>query len=360
MACPPASKNLQAIARATGVSAMTVSRVLRNFPRVAPDTRRRVLQATKKLGYSPDPHMARLMARVRSHRHHRAEAVIAVVRDNHAGDDLLDPAYHYAPLQDISAQAERYGYRAEEFRLDRRKMSPSRLRQILEARGIEGIIMSPQSSRSIGREINYAGFAAVTLGYGLQSPALHRASTNMNHGILQATEELTARGYRRIGLAITEWINARSDCTYTGAMFNYQHEIPACNRVPILLFPKNNIAEDENHFRKWFRAYRPDVIISFDSYVPEWLVRLSLRIPEDLGLVVHDWISRCGDFAGIDHRRPQVVAAAVDQLATQLINNERGVPEVARQVLIEPAWIEGPSIRPRPSPATRQRGPMLS
>ncbi|MCW5549276.1 MAG: LacI family DNA-binding transcriptional regulator [Opitutaceae bacterium] len=339
--------SLHAVAAACGVSAMTVSRVLRNQSCVSPETRRRVLGAAQKMGYAPDPYMCRLMARVRSHRHRRAEAVIAVVRDNHQGDDLLSPAYHYTPLRDINEQAARYGYRAEEFRLDRAKMSPARLRQILEARGIEGVIVSPQSSRSIGREINYAGLAAVTLGYGLPQPALHRASTNMTRGIFQATHELTARGYRRIGLAVTGWIDARSDHTYTGAMLNYQRQAAPRDRVPLLLFPKNNIAEDKKYFCDWYRRHKPEAIISFDSYVPDWLRDLHVRIPEDCGLVIHDWSGPCPNFAGIDHRRPQVVAAAVDLLATQLLNNERGVPAVARQVLTEPAWVDGPSIRPR-------------
>lgn len=337
--------SLRAVAAACGVSTMTVSRVLRSHPHVGADTRRKVQAAARRLGYAPDPYLCRLMERVRSHRHRRAAAVIAVIRDNHCGDDLLDPAYHYAPLGDISAQAARYGYRAEEFRLDRTKMTPSRLRQILVARGIEGVIVSPQSSRSIGREMDYTGLAAVTLGYGLTEPPLHRASTNMTRGILQATRLLATRGYRRIGLAVTEWIDARSDHTYTGAMLNYQREIPARDRVPLLLFPKNNIAEDGDSFRAWFRRHRPDVVISFEHYVPEWLTKgLALRVPEDVGFVAHDWDERCRGFAGIDHQRPQVIAAAVDLLAAQLLRNERGVPPVARQVLIEPLWIDGPSL----------------
>ncbi|HRJ46051.1 MAG TPA: LacI family DNA-binding transcriptional regulator [Opitutaceae bacterium] len=340
--------SLHAVASKCSVSAMTVSRVLRNQSCVSPETRKRVLKAAKKMGYAPDPYMNRLMARVRSNRHRRAEAVIAVVRDNHQGDDLLDAAYHYAPLKDIDVHASRYGYRAEEFCLDRAKMSPTRLRQILEARGIEGVIISPQSSQSVGREMDYAGLAAVTLGYGLTEPSLHRASTNMTRGILQATRELAARGYRRIGLAVTEWIDARSDHTYTGAMLNYQRQIPPRDRVPLLLFPKNNIAKEEHIFRAWFRRYRPDVILSFERYVPEWLCSgLGLRIPETIGLVVHDWDLRCTGFAGIDHQRSHVVAAAVDMLAAQLLHNERGVPAVARQVLIEPSWVAGSSIRPR-------------
>jgi LacI family transcriptional regulator len=358
MAKSPAPKNLQAIARIANVSSMTVSRVLRNFPRVAPDTRRRVLQAARKLGYTPDPHMARLMARVRSYRRRRAEAVMALVRDDNPGDELLDHAYQYVALHDISSRAERHGYRAEEFLLDRTRMSAARLAQILEARGIEGLIISPQSSRSIGMELDYSRFSAVTLGYGLQHPALHRASTNMTRGILQATSELAARGYRRIGLAVTQWVDARSDHTYSGAMLTYQQQIAPRDRVPLLLFPENNVAHEFEIFRTWFKRHRPDAIISFDSYVPDWLTqKLHLSIPDQIGVVVHDWIERHRNFAGIHHRRAHVAAAAVDMLATQLMQNEHGVPDIPRQILIPPAWVDGPSVRPRrPGSGTGQHG----
>jgi len=80
--------------------------------------------------------------------------------------------------------------------------------------------------------------------------------------------------------------------------------------------------------------------------VPDWITKkLKLKIPEDVGLVVHDWVERHTGFAGINHRRPHVAAAAVDLLATQLMHNERGIPEVPRQILIPPAWIDGGSIR---------------
>jgi LacI family transcriptional regulator len=327
---------------------MTVSRVLRNFPRVAADTRRRVLQAAKKLGYSPDPHMTRLMARVRSYRRRAAEAVIAVVRDDIPGDELLDHAYQYVALHDIGARAERHGYRAEEFLLDRNRMSAARLAQILETRGIEGLIISPQSSHSIGMELDYSRFAAVTLGYGLPQPALHRVSTNMTRGILQATAELTTRGYRRIGLAVTQWVDARSDHTYSGAMLTYQQQIAVRDRVPLLLFPENNLAHEFDIFRTWFKRHRPDAIISFDSYVPDWLTKkLRVNFPGQVGVVVHDWVERHRNFAGIHHHRSHVAAAAVDMLATQLMQNEHGVPDIPRQILIPPMWVDGPSIRPR-------------
>jgi LacI family transcriptional regulator len=91
--------------------------------------------------------------------------------------------------------------------------------------------------------------------------------------------------------------------------------------------------------------HRPDALITFDMQIPDWLQQLGLRVPNDVGFVVHDWTVKMPGMAGIDHRRDHVAAAAVDLVATQLTHHERGVPEVPRQILIPPAWVEGPSIR---------------
>uniref|UniRef100_UPI00404812E8 hypothetical protein n=1 Tax=Rheinheimera sp. TaxID=1869214 RepID=UPI00404812E8 len=161
------------------------------------------------------------------------------------------------------------------------------------------------------------------------------------------TEELGRRGYRRIGIAVTQWIDARADHTYSGAFLHYQQHIPARNRVPLLLFPKNNLAQGAQTFCAWMKKYQPDAIISFHAYVPEWITeRMQMRIPDDVGLVVHDWNERLKGFAGINHRRAYVAAAAVDLVATQLMQNEFGIPEVPKQILVPPAWIDGASIRP--------------
>ena len=138
----------------------------------------------------------------------------------------------------------------------------------------------------------------------------------------------------------------RSNHTYMGAMLTYQQQVAPRDRVPVLLFPENDLANEYEIFRTWFKRHQPDVVISFDSYIPEWLTGgLKLRIPEHVGLVVHDWTERMSAFAGIHHRRAHVAAAAVDLVATQLMHNEHGIPEVPRKILIPPAWIEGPSIR---------------
>lgn len=341
----PKNASLSDVAAAAKVSAMTVSRVLRNSPHVSEATRARVMRVTKQLGYQPNPQVARLMSIVRDAKRQKVRAVIGVVRDDILEDELHDPAYQYVSNRDIRQRAEQHGYAIEEFFVGRDGITPARLNGILYARGIEGLIVSPQSSRVIGKELDFSPFAAATFGYGLRVPALHRASTNMTDGILHAAAELMRRGYKRIGLAVTRFIDARSDHTYSGGMLHFQQQIPARQRVPLLLLP-DKLAQGAAEFCTWMRRCKPDVLITLDAHVPDWITkRMRLRIPEDVGLVVHDWTERMPNFAGIDHRRAHVAAAAVDLVATQLMHNEHGIPEVPRQILIPPRWVEGPSVR---------------
>ncbi len=80
---------LQDVARAAGVSPITVSRALRGEPTVAPDLVERSLEAAKKLGYVPDP-AARALASSRSSH----VAVLIPLLSNQLFVDLLEGVQH--------------------------------------------------------------------------------------------------------------------------------------------------------------------------------------------------------------------------------------------------------------------------
>ncbi|MET0262103.1 MAG: LacI family DNA-binding transcriptional regulator, partial [Rariglobus sp.] len=231
-----AQSSVHEVAEACGVSAMTVSRVFRNSPNVSAETRARVMAAAERLGYRPDPQVARLMELVRGHRAKKVRATLALIRDESADRSPHETGCNYVRLDDVKKRAAQYGYEVEEFDPVRAGISPKRLRKILETRGIRGVLVSVGSAESFGARFDYTGFAAATFGFGLTNPPLHRAGTNMTQGILSAVARLEARGYRRIGLAVSPWIEARSGHTYSGAWLHYQQSVPARRRVPLLLF----------------------------------------------------------------------------------------------------------------------------
>lgn len=336
---------LKDIARATGVSLMTVSRVLRGAPKVSEETRAVVLKEARRLRYEPDPHLMRLMQVVRSQKQQRVRAVIAVIREHVPQDGLLGPSYQYVPVEDIRRRAHGHGYAVEEFYLGKDGLTPKKLQKILHARGIEGVIVSPQSTSLPCSRVDYSPFAAVMFGNAMSTPALHMCAGNMTLGITMAAEQLAARGYKRIGVAVTKWIVNRSQFGYSGGLFHWQQGLAEGDRVPLLLFPSNDISQGFDAFSKWIGEHKPDALITFDTHVPLWLKRLGLRYPEDIGFVVHDWTPNMADFAGIYQQRDQLAAAAVDLIVTQLSQHEHGVPAVPRQIMIPPRWVDGPSVR---------------
>jgi LacI family transcriptional regulator len=342
---PERPPTLHDVARALGISTMTVSRALRGAPKVARSTRERVLAAAQRLGYSPDPDLARLMRAVRSRKTRGIHATIAVIREYVPQDGLLGASYQYVPIEDIRRRARGYGYEVEEFFLGKDGLTPARLQEVLYARGTEAVIVSPQSMQLPCSQMDYSPFAAVTFGNAMQKPALHMCAGNMTVGIQNAAEQLAARGYCRIGVAVTQWIVTRSQFGYSGGLFHWQHHLPAKNRVPLMLFPSNDISRGRDAFVRWMEKYSPDAVITFDTHVPGWLRDRGLRFPEDIGFVVHDWTPKMRAFAGIYQRREHLADAAVDIVVAQLSLHERGVPKVPRHIMIPPLWVDGPSVR---------------
>lgn len=342
---PRSQATLQDVARAAGVSMMTVSRALRDAPKVAPSTKKKVQAVARSLAYQPDPHLSRMMQMVRGRKRVRFRAVMAVLREHVPQDDLLSASYQYVPIDEIRRRAHTYGYEVEEFWLGRDGLTPKRLQRILHARGIEGVLVSPQSARLPCSELDYSPFASVMFGHVMRQPELHLCAGNMNLGIQMAASHLRARGYHRPGVVITRWIDDRSENGYSGGWFHSQQSLPPKEQVPMLMLPHNNISRGFASFSKWMKVHRPDVVISFDTHVPGWLNRLGLRTPKDIGFVAHDWTPKMTDYAGIYQRRDHLAAAAVDLVVTQLSQHERGVPAVPRQLMIPPEWVEGPSVR---------------
>lgn len=105
----------------------------------------------------------------------------------------------------------------EEFWLGRDDLTPKKARRILRAHGIETVIVSPQSEQLPCSQFDYSGFAVATFGFAMKDPALHTAGTNVQLGFQTAAAELMTRGYRRIGVALTEWIDNRTQNGWRGS-----------------------------------------------------------------------------------------------------------------------------------------------
>lgn len=321
---------------------MTVSRVLRNSPRVSEETRRRVQEAIRLTGYNPDPLVAQLMKRVRQQRHSGERETIAFIYDHPIEDSDL---HNYVLLEYVRERAAGHGYRVEPFHLGNKGLGLTRLQNILKVRGIHGALLSVGANASLSSRLDYSSLASVTFGFGLSEPSLHRASTNITEGLLDIFQTLQLRGYRRIGIAITPWIDFRAGHTYSGALLHYQQSLPPAQRVPMLMIADGAPKKGFGDFSRWIKKHRPDVLISMQQPTLQWLSQLNLQIPENIGFITHDWLPSMQSTAGMDHRRSEVTSAAIDLLAAHLYHYEYGIPKIPRQVLIPPAFVDGDTLK---------------
>ncbi len=333
---------MQQIAEAAGVSRMAVSLALRNSPKISAETSRRIHAIAAELGYRPNPLVSALMTQLRHSRETRRTSTVAYVTTDDTEDGWKRPGPFSAFFEGAQRRAGQLGYSLERWWLRQPGVSQARFCEILLHRDIHGILVAPLPPGGLAPELEWPGFAAATIGYSLTRPDLHRASNAQYTTIITALRELSALGYRRIGMAMRAETDARVEHRWSAGMLVYQQTVPPECRVPLLLAAGNF----ESAFSAWYSEQQPEVVLTHEPQVIELLEARGLRVPEDAGFAYlaltaerhHQW-------AGMDQNSEVVGAAAFDLVDAQLRRNERGVPEVAKTLLVPGYWLPGPTVR---------------
>lgn len=180
---------IKQVAKDSGVSTQTVSRVINNRPDVAPETRERVQQVIEKLGYQPSA-LARSLIQQRSY-------TLGVVT---AGLKFIGPS---RTLNGITSQAEEMGYTLllkELPRFDTEEIEP--LLQTLLSRHVDGIVWAVPQVGDNHHWVDEA-LAKVPVPIVFLTMECHAGLTSVSIdnylGGKMATEHLLEQGYTHIG-----------------------------------------------------------------------------------------------------------------------------------------------------------------
>ncbi len=180
------------VARLAGVSRTTVSLVLNNVPdvHISPETRQRVLEAARQLGYYPDASARRLVSG-KTH-------TIALVW--HRGpDQMYRDAFLPGLLQGVTRAARRYGYYVL-FRPIEPDEPDDAYVELARGRHTDGLILSgPRSDDAALTQLYQDQFPLVLHG---QLPDTDIPSVDVDNvqGARIAVEHLLRLGHRRIGM----------------------------------------------------------------------------------------------------------------------------------------------------------------
>ena len=335
------------VARAGGVAQSTVSRALRNDPRVSGPQRDRLKALAKSLGYRPNPYVAAFTAQVLHHRRSPRGAVIAIIECN--AKDAPDYSREYR--EGAAERAHALGFATEVFYLHELGHSVTRLNQVLWTRSIVAMLVMPVQKGIDLSRYSFDNTAAATVDPTLHTPILHRAEPYYFHGMQLGLRMLESRGYKRATFCtLHEQVESIGE-EWLGGFAGWQALKGKKDAMPVCLD-----VWGKDDFKKWVDRHRPDAII---ANIPEyfiWARELGLE-PPNFAYVSLSAGEKYPEYSGIDQNSKLVAAAAVDSIVAQINRNEFGLPAQPKTVMVQGSWYEGKTIRPaRAEPAVaRQR-----
>lgn len=332
---------MREIAAQAGVSTMTVSRVLRNDPKISTATKAKVNRLCQQLGYKPDPRLSELMSHLRRSQAKRTRETIALIHilpEVETGAPLLTERRQISGLM---LRAEELGLAVDTFEWKPSKLSTKALRRILHTRGIRGAAVLTRGAPPDDIHLLRENFAIATLdGIGER---LHHAYTDHFQAMSLLVEKLFEKGYRRPAFfllkRVAPWTFERWQAAF---MYRASQYGPF---DPRLMHVASSIQDDA--LLRWIGECQPDVLI---SHIPIVELRQSLekggfRIPRDIGIASVEWMPQYPDISGIDQNPEHVGMAVTDLIARQIAYNEIGLPRYPKKVLVEAEWRDAPSLR---------------
>jgi LacI family transcriptional regulator len=351
------------VAREAKVHVTTVSLAMRNHPRLPLSTRTRIRKLADRLGYRPDPFLQALVAYRGKTMARRNPPTLAYVTNWDTRFGWKKVTAHPQFYNGAQAKALELGFNLDHFWMRESGLSHTRLNDILETRGINGLIVASHM-RGMDAELHFdwSHFSAVKIDYLPHKPELHNVTNDQCSVIRLAVQRVMAAGYRRIGFVMHRGWDHSVDRLWTAGFVCEQAFMREADRVPILLFPdaepveawmaesQSDVVVAPEAFRRWLEEFRPEVVISKGSFVEQRIEEMNLRVPRDLAFVDVFLEDLSGRVAGVRQNHETVGALAVEILAGQLHHNKFGIPEIPTTTFVEGTWFNGKTC-PMPAPA---------
>ena len=333
------------IARLAEVSQATVSRVLRDDPKVRPATRERVMKVLAETRYEPN-------AAARTFRGGRADSIGVVVA-------RLSYQLYPAMLEAIGAQLARLGRRMIVWDSDHGGDAPAirALRQGV----VDGVILTAATAESeFLREVPAEGSAVVLLNRIVAGYASDQVSSDNLDGGRRVAEYLVACGRKRI--ALIGGISRASTIRDREQGFRKALDRLGVGLLPHYCFRTDNFTHasgEQAVVRLMELASPPDAIFCVNDVLAMGAMDgargLGARVPDDLWIVGYDDIEIASwgayDLTTVRQPMEQMVGQAIELLLARL--EHRGAP-VSHKCLANELVIRGSTGR-QSSPAAAAR-----
>lgn len=270
---------LRDVAREAGVSVNTVSRALNGKPDVSPETRARVLEVAKRLGYRPN----RLARGLRSNKTFTLGVIVT---------DIANPFFaELVKGVEEAARAKGYSILLGDTSEDPAKEEEAI--QVMMAERVDGLLITPvQSSRKALEEVLESGFPVVLMGRYFSDLDAPFVVTDDVQGAAMAIEHLIGLGHRNIAhVAGPLHISSARDRLLGYRKTLEAHGIPL--RESYVLEGAVTLEDGYAAGKELLRLEPfPTAVFAYSDFVAvgimQAILEAGLRIPEDISLVGYD------------------------------------------------------------------------
>jgi LacI family transcriptional regulator len=353
--CRARRTTLKDIAIKADLSIAAVSMALRNSSDLAPATVDRVKRIAVKMGYVPDPALAALAAYRSSIRPASGMGTIAFISNWKTRDGWTRSGNPAIFLEHAKKRAHELGYAYEHFWAPECGSSPKRLDQILQTRGIQGVILAPNQNLEDKLELDWDRYSIMCVDRPTPFGSFQFIRPDQFNAMTTCWDHLYARGYRRVGLVVQEDLNPTWRLQWNAPHIQAQLDLGITTEaIPSLAVSKDDSLET---IASWLRKFKPDAVIGRCPRFAEAAALEGLRIPDDLGFVslnVADDVKAC---SGIQQHWDVIGSECVNHLHRKIRNNEKGSSEVTVGIHVCGSWIQGetlPGKQARPAKHRRE------
>lgn len=334
----PRPITLKAIAAKAGKDISTVSLALRNDPRISLATRQRIQTIADEMGYVPNPALRALVELRKENQPSFYHSTAAYLMPVGPGGEKLGS--HDPLIESACQRAGELGHELEIF-TTREYPDASSLHRVLQARGIQGLILGREPLEAEIPELPWHQYAVVCAGTGLRPRPFHTVNGDPFRSIRMLVKQAVDHGYRRIALAPGHHTPIiYDDELRIGAALFGQASTPG--GIP----PFTESIGDAAGLADFVRRHRPDFLGAFFSQTKWQLEREGFRIPEDFAfaaLNLHPHREGYGGLAGVQSFAAAIGRTSVEWLDLLLRTNQRGIPAQRQFIQLEPIWYEGES-----------------
>jgi DNA-binding LacI/PurR family transcriptional regulator len=336
---PTANPSMKDIAKAAGVSIGTVSLALSNNPLCSNQTRERIHKLSAQMGYLKHPYICALMKTRRSKKGPLGSPTIAFLTFHDTRDGWQAPPYidNFTPA---AAEAERHGYHLEPFWANDPELSPARLRQLLIARGIRGIILNPPQRQEMEIKLELDCFSLISAGSGHPQLLTDRVTSDHFSIARNAVQTCINQGFKRIGLICRNVADQRLHRRWSSAYYGELHAAKLPTNIPPFMKDRYSI----NDLVDWFRRKKPDAVVgTLNEDNEDVIAELKIKkvISSDHCPYLSITLKRPGWISGFIEHYELSAATAVQQLIDMIHRGKRGIPKVSKVTFLHGEWNPG-------------------